>query len=164
MLTLKERLQDKYQIDANGCWIWTGDKTSQGYGRLSSQSNNVKKKIRAHRVSYEVYNGPIPQGMLVCHSCDIPSCINPEHLWLGTHKDNAADRVAKGRNGSTGGPKGPRGPMERSVSHGTLTQEDVNIIRKKHADGSSYANLSLVYNTSAKYIYRVCARLVWNKE
>ena len=164
MLTLKEKLQDKYQIDANGCWIWIADKSKQGYGRLTIQSNNIKKNVRAHRVSYEVYNGPIPLGMLVCHSCDVPSCINPQHLWLGTAKDNTADRVAKGRSGSTGAPRGPRGPREHSVGRGTLTQEDVNIIRKKYSEGSSYKDLALAYNTSAKYIYRVCARLVWNKE
>jgi len=166
MLTFKEKLQDKYQIDVNGCWIWTGDKNKKGYGRLTVQSNNIKKKVRAHRVSYEVYNGPIPQGMLVCHSCDIPSCINPQHLWLGTAKENAADCKAKGRLGHRGaprGPRGPRGPMERSVGRGTLTQEDVDIIRKKYSEGSSYKDLALAYNTSAKYIYRVCARLVWNK-
>jgi len=72
----------------NGCWIWTGA-LRQGYGQIS---NKV-----AHRVSWEIHNGPIPQGFFVCHHCDNPPCVNPYHLFLGNAQDNTSDMIIKGR-------------------------------------------------------------------
>ncbi len=79
----------------SGCIEWTGYKTF-GYGKIRVGKN----KIRAHRAAYLVYKGKIPKGMLVCHKCDNPSCVNPDHLFLGTALDNAKDRDSKGRNGT----------------------------------------------------------------
>lgn len=79
--------------------MWTGHLVGWGYGQVKSGG-----KIRmAHRVSYETHIGPIPPGMLVCHHCDRPACINPAHLFIGTHKDNVADMMAKGRDRFRGG-------------------------------------------------------------
>lgn len=75
------------------CWIWTKGKLSAGYG----QTVVDKQKWTAHRLFYTFYHGPIPEGFLVCHKCDNPSCVNPEHLFLGTHKDNNRDCYQKGR-------------------------------------------------------------------
>lgn len=77
----------------HGCVEWTGGRDQLGYGRISIRGTTV----RAHRLSWELKNGPIPAGMIVCHKCDNPPCINPDHLFIGTHRDNAADRFAKGR-------------------------------------------------------------------
>lgn len=78
-----------------GCWLWTGATNHNGYGVML---NAKRKTVRAHRVCFEAANGPIPDGSHVCHTCDTPCCVNPDHLWLGSIKDNAIDKTRKGRN------------------------------------------------------------------
>jgi hypothetical protein len=77
----------------NGCWIWMAAKDKDGYGTLWKD----RKKKRAHRFSYEIHKSIIPKDLIICHTCDTPSCCNPEHLWLGTQWDNARDREKKNR-------------------------------------------------------------------
>lgn len=89
---LKYRFFQKIQKCDDGHWLWLGA-TIHGYGMLWRDGKNNY----AHRVSYELHNGPIAPGMCVCHTCDIPSCVNPEHLFLGTQKDNMIDCKNKGR-------------------------------------------------------------------
>ena len=76
-----------------GCWLWLGSVSPDGYGRVIIGG----KKVLAHRVAWEQVRGPIPQGMCVCHKCDTPACVNPSHLWLGTHTENMRDMSLKGR-------------------------------------------------------------------
>ena len=86
--------------DKDGCWIWTGKMDRDNYGRCRSEARNAsgyRKEAGAHRVSWELHHGPIPKGMCVLHSCDNPSCVRPDHLFLGTHADNMRDAVLKGR-------------------------------------------------------------------
>ena len=102
--TLLERFEEKYVVADSGCWEWTGYKDDKGYGRSSTyrryQSNTL---ILAHRISWELYHGDIPKDdsyygtLLVCHHCDNPGCVNPNHLFLGTQKDNMQDCKRKGR-------------------------------------------------------------------
>jgi len=89
----KEHLENKTEkIPIGGCWIWTGAKHPDGYGSIKYKNQPWK----VHRLSYLVYKGEIAES-LVLHSCDNPSCINPEHLFLGTASDNMKDMVSKGR-------------------------------------------------------------------
>lgn len=89
-------LKDKVKV-IDGCWIWQGGKNKDGYGAATVNG----KYINAHRLSFKLNIGEIPKGMFVCHTCDTPSCINPEHLFLGTHEDNMKDMKKKGRNHQT---------------------------------------------------------------
>lgn len=96
----KERFESKFTVTP-GCWIWIGGKDKYGYGQFGEGGRNY----RAHRYSYELYVGPIPDGLCACHKCDNPSCVNPDHLWPGDDKQNAEDRTAKGRSAKQNGEK-----------------------------------------------------------
>lgn len=79
----------------DSCWVWTGARTKDGYGKMKA----IDKVYSVHRLSWMIHKGKIPAGMNVLHRCDNPPCINPDHLWIGTTKDNVADKVAKKRHG-----------------------------------------------------------------
>jgi hypothetical protein len=82
------------RVDKSGeCWLWTGPRDKDGYGK----ANVRRRALRAHRVSWTMANGAIPEGLIVCHRCDTPACVRPDHLWLGTQLDNVRDMTAKGR-------------------------------------------------------------------
>jgi len=89
----KARLRAATEVAPNGCFTFTGYRNQYGYGNIIVQG----VKWAAHRLAYTLYRRPIPEGMFVCHSCDNPSCVNPAHLWCGSHQDNMADAKAKKR-------------------------------------------------------------------
>lgn len=78
----------------DACWLWTGSTYGIGYG----QFKHANKNRAAHIFSYELHHGPVPEGLVVCHHCDVPGCVRPDHLFVGTHKDNTQDMMRKGRN------------------------------------------------------------------
>lgn len=134
MKTLEERFFAKVDKHApNGCWTWTASRYTSGYGQFGDNRDGVWKPYGAHRISWEIHQGPIPDGMVVCHTCDIKLCVNPDHLFLGTQAENLADMVAKGR---TNGPKGERSGLakldtakvlaiRKLLKQGRLTQRQI---------------------------------------
>lgn len=100
----------------SGCWEWVGSKRN-GYGRIivGSRTDGTRRSMSAHRVSYELKYGEIPEGMEVCHKCDNPCCVNPDHLFLGTRQDNIDDRERKGRNVTFTGEEQPRSKLTKKA-------------------------------------------------
>ena len=95
-----ERFHESYEIvEPGGCWVWTGWLTSHEYGcmLIGSRTDKSRRKVGAHRISWELHFGMIPDGLYVCHHCDVPSCVNPAHLFVGTGVDNMQDAKRKGR-------------------------------------------------------------------
>jgi hypothetical protein len=93
---IADRFWAKVEKMPDGCWVWQAARSVSGYGLLAP-SGGVRGDRRAHRVSWELHNGPIPAGLWVLHSCDNPPCVNPDHLFLGTRSDNMRDCASKGR-------------------------------------------------------------------
>lgn len=115
--------------DSNDCWIWQGKTDGFGYGQTKAGG----KQIRTHRYSWIIANGDIPKGMQITHNCDVPSCVNPNHLKLGTQQSNMAEKVARNRqakglnNGSHTRPE--RRPKGEKIGNSKLKDIDVKFIR-----------------------------------
>jgi hypothetical protein len=128
---LRDRFEARTSRHAGACWLWTGSRSAEGYGSI-----RVDGKMRkAHRVAWELANGPIPagagaHGTCVLHRCDNPSCVNPDHLFLGTNADNARDRQAKGRTASANLTLGPRALAARRVCANGHPRNDANAGRR----------------------------------
>ena len=136
----------QYVVKSDECWKWTGAKHEFGYGLLNRGGN---RHVRAHRLSYEIHKGPIPEGSIVCHSCDNPECCNPEHLWLGSLRDNAQDCSKKGRTrgGHVAGPRHPRAK---------LTDVDILAIRAAYIKGqTSLLDIATPYGVTLQTVWRI---------
>lgn len=132
----------------DGCWTWTASTIPQGYGQIWSKE--AQRPVRAHRVAWELVKGPIPDGLNVLHDCDNPPCCNPSHFFLGTHKDNAADKVAKGRQ-----------TQGEGFSHAKLTADRVRSLRMIRELGATYQQLADMFDVGIASAYRVCKRQTW---
>lgn len=135
----------------SGCWLWEGAVNPDGYGYLRI----ARKLTGAHRASWADRNGPIPSGMHVLHRCDVRSCVNPDHLFLGTHADNMADRAAKGRTFFKGKPS--KNPQAK------LTWEMVDRIRATIGVVSK-RKMAKEMGVSAVTIFLVRTNRAWKEE
>lgn len=143
----------KRVLKTSTCWIWTGYFNSTGYGYMWIKRFKINRL--AHRVSWSIANSkPIPKKMYVCHSCDIPSCVNPDHLFLGTPKDNVQDCIRKGRK-DVGNKKGSNHP--KSV----FKEKDIIKIRKLLMNGNKIAPIAKKYRVSYQAIHSIKNRMTW---
>jgi hypothetical protein len=138
----------KYVEKADGCWPWTGGVDSQGYGAFGVEG----KQWKAHRFSWELHNGHVPDGLCVCHKCDNPPCRNPAHLFLGTYADNVRDCHKKGRN---------REQRGRHSHFAKLTEAAVRDIRKRHRRGVHWKALAAKHNISRSAVYEIISGRSW---
>lgn len=139
---MKQKIKSRVKIDpATQCWIWQGALRPNGYGQINSR--------RAHRVSYETFNGPIPAGHVVMHKCDNPPCVNPEHLVTGTQADNMRDMRVKGRDNYL---------LGQEHSRAKLTEADVRAIR---SDKRTRQVIADEYGVTRKAIEKIIYRERW---
>ncbi len=130
------------------CWLWRGLRARR-YGSIRGHGPDYVKRP-AHRVAWELAYGSIPGGLFVLHRCDNPVCVNPAHLFLGTHQDNMRDRQMKQRHAY-----GERSPMAK------LTLEQIQDIRRRHAAGETQTALAREYGVRQGHVSRIIRRASW---
>lgn len=144
--------------DGLGCWLWTGLVNNMDYGTFRIGG----KSVLVHRFSYELHRGAIPSGMVVMHSCDVPGCVNPDHLKLGTMKDNTQDMMAKGRAKFAPCPTYVL-PVYRGEEHGSakLTNEQAREIRRRARAGEVGRRLAEEFNVTPTLISAIKVGRIW---
>jgi len=133
----------KFPSDLSSCWIWIGCNNGNGYGRLIIDN----KKVFAHRFSYELFIKPIPKKMFICHHCDNPQCVNPDHLFIGTQKDNMQDMIKKNR-----------------CTYSKVTIKEVLEIRKLYVlKDIAYKQLAKKYSVTEQTIKDIVNKKTWQQ-
>jgi hypothetical protein len=143
----KEFIKKRVFCNENGCWEWQGAKHKQGYGNVRYSG----KTWLAHRLSWKIFNGEIPVNAKVCHKCDVMSCCNPNHLFLGTQKDNVDDAIKKQRF--------KPGKLPRQLK---LTWDQVQEIKKLNSEGITRKKLQEKFEVSRTCIAKILTAKSWN--
>jgi hypothetical protein len=157
---------------ANDCWLWTGAILPTGYGSIRIQYIG----LRAHRVAYAIAHGYIPEGMDICHTCDVRACVNPAHLFAGTKHDNMRDCVSKRRHGSVLKPhRVARGARNGKHTHpestprgeahpmAKRTWEEIRRIRQRVRDGERQTNIAAEMGINVQYVNAIIKGRVWKE-
>ena len=148
-MKLEERFWSKVDVSSdNSCWNWKAGINSEGYGWFWKE----KRPHIASRISWELKFGPVPENMIVCHTCDNTKCVNPSHLWLGTDQDNTDDKIKKGRDVTF---KGEQHGMAK------LSEKQILEIRKELGTGKSGYKIAKEYNVTRNLIYSIKHRRLW---
>jgi len=150
-LTLEERFAKSFRKSPDGCWIWTGGRT-YAYGSIYEGH----KRHRAHRLSWVLKHGEIGPGLVVCHRCDNPLCVNPDHLFLGTQGDNIRDMYEKGRGG-------PRFRGARAHGNAVLTVEQARAIRDKFHAKVPRRHIAREFGISLNVVEQIGAGKAWTQ-
>lgn len=132
------------------CWIWQGSIKPNGYGVMWNGVSN----IYVHRLSWELHFGPIPDNLLVCHTCDVRACVNPTHLWLGTDEDNLRDMREKGR-------EGHGGAIGETNASARLTEAQVIEIRSLYTQGMTQVEIGKRFGSPQAHISAIVRRKIW---
>lgn len=135
-------------VKGGGCWEWQGPVRENGYAQIWVRER--QKQVKAHRVSWEIHFGPIPEGLWVCHRCDNRRCVRPDHLFLGTRTDNTDDMKNKGR--------ADHGERRHTAK---LTEAIVSQIRHRYARGTIARVLAAEFGVRIDSIYKVIHRQTW---
>ena len=144
---LPARFWAKVAIDPAGCWLWTSQRNLAGYATF--HVTGAGKRL-AHRFLWESLFGPVPGGRVLCHRCDVRACVNPDHLYVGTHKQNAKDCSARGRAAGSG-----RGKNK-------LTPDLVRLIRRRAAEGVRREAIAKEVGVSPRNVWYVLSGKTWN--
>lgn len=145
---LRNKLFSKVSVSDSGCWNWTGGKSPSGYGVITVNG----KTMSTHRLSYALTNGDIPAGMLVMHSCDNPSCINPKHLSAGTQKDNMQDASIRGRCNR---------PMGEDSAKSKYSEDQVIEAMRMLAEGKTKKQVCEIFGMALSTLTKIRAGSLW---
>lgn len=143
----RRRFWDRVDKSA-ACWIWTGGKDMYGYGYVKYAGRMHK----AHRFAYALVRGPIADGLCVCHRCDVPACVNPDHLFLGTNAENTADKVAKGRQSVLRGERG---------GNAKLTEAQARDCHIRWARGESRSSIARLMGVHYNTVHQILSGKNW---
>lgn len=146
---LRDCFEEKYVVEPNtGCWLWTDHCGRRGYAKI--WDNDLGRVETGSRAAWKIYRGPIPEGLCVLHTCDTPACVNPEHLFVGTHGDNTRDKLKKKRH-------------RFGVEHGNakLTPEIVRQIRARVAAGEYERDVAKAFGISQRTVHCVKEKITW---